>query len=76
MRKTYTYKFLLAVSSYLTLLETKDVFDEGRCWTTAVESVSDMLMSKSDMFMSMSVMFMSMSDMFMSIGLCLICLCL
>jgi len=42
MRKTYTHKFLLAVSSYVTLLETKEVFDEGRCWTTAVASMSDM----------------------------------
>ena len=38
----YTSKFLLAVSSFLTLLETKEVSDEGWCWTTPVASMSDM----------------------------------
>jgi len=41
MRRTYTSTFLLAVSSYLTLLETNEVFDEGYCWTTSVASMAD-----------------------------------
>jgi len=42
MRRTYTSKFLLAVSSYLMFLKTKEVFDEGWCWTTPEASMSDM----------------------------------